>query len=120
MANRDAWDFATHQNNPELTKTSKIQKRLKPPKLPLPVKRLSDERSIDAKRATSSFCEEGNPWTKYKQLAKEGKPDKTCLAYDYNSPGSIVAIKQHSISEASVVRHLHSENKSSKSAGCIR
>ncbi|KAN0068543.1 hypothetical protein V8E54_013267 [Elaphomyces granulatus] len=93
----DVCDFSTDQN----IKTSKI-----PPRLPLLVKRLLDERSIDSKRAMSSFCGEGNPWTKYKQPAKEGNPGKTCLAYDYRPPGSIVAIKQYSVSEASAVVYL--------------
>ena len=66
-----------------MIKTSKVQKSLKPPKLP------SSETTVGPRmrdllirrgQEMSSFYEEGNPWTKYKQLAKEGEPGKVNLS----------------------------------------
>jgi hypothetical protein len=49
-----------------------------------------------------SFCKEGNPWTKYKQLAKEGSPENLSGIW-FHVTWIDSVIKQHSI-EASAVR----------------
>lgn len=80
---------------PEIsTATAKLQKRQKPARLPLPVKRSADHSGEFSKRRPH-FIHDGPPWEKYQKLQHESAKGKTYLAFEKAAPGNIVAIKEH-------------------------
>ncbi|EED21207.1 mitogen activated protein kinase kinase, putative [Talaromyces stipitatus ATCC 10500] len=82
------------QSSPPST-ASRLQKRTKPPRLPVAVKRPAD--SIDeVSKRRSNFSHECSPWSKYQKLQQECTKGRTCLAYEKASPSTIVAIKEYS------------------------
>jgi hypothetical protein len=74
--------------------SSKLQKRLKPARLPLPVKRSADNSDGCSKRR-SLFAHDGSPREKYQKLQNESAEGKIYLAFEKASPGTIVAIKEY-------------------------
>jgi hypothetical protein len=73
---------------------AKLQKRLKPARLPLPVKRSADDSGEFSKRR-AVFAHDGSPWGKYQKLQNESAKGKTYLVFEKASPGTIVAVKEY-------------------------
>jgi p21-activated kinase 1 len=78
-----------------LNDARKLQKRTKPPRLPVSVKGTVDDLPDNSKRR-SNFTQECSPWGKYQKLQQACTKGKTCLAYEKASPSTIVAIKESS------------------------
>jgi p21-activated kinase 1 len=89
---------------PSLNDTRRLQKRVKPPRLPVSVKRTADDSPEKSKRR-SNFTRECSPWDKYQSLQQACTKGKTCLAYEKASPSTIVAIKECS-EDRSTLSHL--------------
>lgn len=73
---------------------AKLQKRLKPARLPLSVKRSADDSGEFPKRRPL-FVHDSSPWEKYQKLQQESAKGKTYLVFEKASPGNIVAIKEY-------------------------
>lgn len=70
------------------------------------VPRTSEHGAADYKRQSSPFCREYSPWMIYRKFKIEGHPGKTCLAYEFETPGSIAAIKQYKLDEINKTKQL--------------
>lgn len=85
---------------------AKLQKRLKPARLPLPVKRPADDSGESSKRRPL-FAHDGSPWEQYQKLQHESTKGKTYLAFEKASPGNIVAIREYMIrADETPTKHL--------------
>ena len=85
---------------------NKLQKRYKPPRLPVGVNISIDSNGSKPECAVRPFCLEASPWERLKRFTKEGKKGKTCLAYEIDSSQSIVAVKREAVANAESVGHL--------------
>ncbi|EDN11150.1 predicted protein [Histoplasma mississippiense (nom. inval.)] len=71
----------------------RLQKRQKPPPLPVTVKRSSNESPGEVKRQETDFCQTGNPWQRYERFTQEGKSRSIYLAFEKSQTASMVAVK---------------------------
>ena len=78
----------------------RLQKRIGPKQ------QRSDDLPPTLKRQSTEFCKPCIPWIRYTPFTMEGKPGKTCLAYDKNRPGDVVAIKQYRVGGINKSQHL--------------
>ena len=70
------------------------------------VPRTSEHSAGDYKRQSLPFCKEHSPWMIYRKFKTEGQPGKTCLAYEFETPGSVAAIKEYKLDEIDKTKQL--------------